>query len=117
MNGEDLSPKTRELLGRPIQERIAYIQRLKIPVKLADFSLHQRRADIPRQRPGILIVQPPPEMHPHHSFFEDATSVCVEHVMVFAPKERLSESRGGAVIKPDDLRRGNHHRVRVPILF
>src|SRR5215467_2290196 len=26
MNGEHLSPKTRELLGRPIEERIAYIQ-------------------------------------------------------------------------------------------
>jgi hypothetical protein len=30
--------------------------------------------------------------------------------MVFAPKERLSESRGWTVIKPDDLRRGNHYR-------
>ena len=26
MNGEHLSPKTRELLDRPIEERIAYIQ-------------------------------------------------------------------------------------------
>ena len=26
MNGEHLCPKTRELLGRPIEERIAYIQ-------------------------------------------------------------------------------------------
>src|SRR5215831_8123183 len=26
MNGEHLSPKTRELLGRPIEERIAYIK-------------------------------------------------------------------------------------------
>src|SRR6266446_7518480 len=37
--------------------------------------------------------------------FEDAASVCVEHIMVLAPKERLSEPRGWAVIKPDDLRR------------
>ena len=47
----------------------------------------------------------------------DAASACVEHVMVFAPKERLSESRGWAVIKPDDLRRGNHYCIRVSILF
>src|SRR5438132_9501572 len=37
--------------------------------------------------------------------FEDAASVCVEHIMVLAPTERLSEPRGWAVIKPDDLRR------------
>jgi len=36
------------------------------------------------------------EMHPHHAFFEDAASVCVEHIMVLAPKERLSEPRGWA---------------------
>src|SRR5260370_33411423 len=56
-------------------------------------------------------------MHPHHAFFEDAASVCVEHIMVLAPKERLSEPRGWAVIKPDDLRSGNHHRIGVSILF
>ena len=44
-------------------------------------------------------------------------SVCVEHIMVLAPKERLSEPRGRAVIKPDDLRSGNHHRIGVSILF
>src|SRR6266481_6220055 len=33
------------------------------------------------------------------------------------PKERLSEPRGWAVIKPDDLRSGNHHRIGVSILF
>ena len=32
-------------------------------------------------------------------------------------KRRLSESRGWAVIKPDDLRRGNHYCIRVSILF
>src|SRR6266404_7915592 len=49
--------------------------------------------------------------------FEDAASVCVEHIMVLAPKERLSEPRGWAVIKPDDLRSGNHHPIGVSILF
>ena len=49
--------------------------------------------------------------------FEDVASVCVEHIMVLAPKERLSEPRGWAVIKPDDLRSGNHHRIGVSILF
>src|ERR1700730_10023696 len=87
------------------------------PIKLADFALHQRRADVPRQGPRIFIFQPSPEMHPHHAFFEDAASVCVEHIMVLAPKERLSEPRGWAVIKPDDLRSGNHHRIGVSILF
>jgi hypothetical protein len=42
MNGEHLSPKTRELLGRPIEERIAHIQKDSwIPYSQANRVLQQ----------------------------------------------------------------------------
>jgi hypothetical protein len=42
MNGEHLSPKTRELLDRPIEERIAYIQMDSwIPYSQANRTLQQ----------------------------------------------------------------------------
>jgi hypothetical protein len=42
MNGEHLSPKTRELLDRPIEERIAHIQKDSwIPYSQANRILQQ----------------------------------------------------------------------------
>ena len=52
MNGEHLSPKTRELLGRPIEERIAYIQLDSwIPYSQANRILQQlKRHEIEHER-------------------------------------------------------------------
>jgi Bacterial TniB protein len=42
MNGEHLSPKTRELLNRPVEERVAYIQKDSwIPYSHANRILQQ----------------------------------------------------------------------------
>src|SRR5215470_8904544 len=56
-------------------------------------------------------------MYPRHAFFNDAASFCIEHLGVFAPKQRLSEARRGGVIEPNQLGCRNHHGIGVPILF
>src|SRR5271166_3300985 len=38
------------------------------------------------------------------------------NILWYSP-QRLSEPRGWAVIKPDDLRSGNHHRIGITVLF
>jgi hypothetical protein len=46
MNGDHLSPKTRELLDRPIEERIAHIQKDSwIPYSQANKILQQLAAE------------------------------------------------------------------------
>ena len=63
MNGEHLSPKTRELLDRPVEERIAYMQMDSwIPYSQANRILRQLEDLLNRKRqrkpsvPGIDLV-------------------------------------------------------------
>jgi Bacterial TniB protein len=93
MNGEHLSPKTRELLNRPVEERVAYIQKDSwIPYSHANRILQQLEDLLNHPKcdrmPNLVISAQTREDTSHQAF------------LIAAPSQRAErrDHRGAGVL-------------------
>jgi hypothetical protein len=92
MNGEHLSPKTRELLGRPIEERIAHIQKDSwIPYSQANRVLQQLED---------LLQHPKCDRMPNLAISAQTNNGKTRLMKHFLSLHPATEASGGAIATP-----------------
>src|SRR5215813_15265518 len=92
MNGDHLSPKTRELLGRPIEERIAYIQKDSwIPYSQANKILQQLED---------LLNHPKCDRMPNLAISASTNNGKTRLMKYFLSLHLASETRDGMITAP-----------------
>jgi len=57
------------------------------------------------------------KVHLHHAFFEHAATPGAERLIVFPPKQRLSQARRRRISKANDFQCRNHYRIGVTVLL
>ena len=92
MNGEHLSPKTRELLGRPIEERIAYIQ-------LDSWIPYSQANKILQQLEGLLN-HPKCDRMPNLAITAQTNNGKTRLMKHFLSLHQASESNTGTITAP-----------------
>jgi hypothetical protein len=92
MNGEHLSPKTRELLGRPIEERIVHIQKDSwIPYSQANRVLQQLED---------LLQHPKCDCMPNLAISAQTNNGKTRLMKHFLSLHPATEASGGAIAAP-----------------
>lgn len=92
MNGEHLSPKTRELLDRPIKERIAYIQ--------VDSWIPYSQANRILQQLEDLLNHPKCDRMPNLAITAQTNNGKTRLMKHFLSLHRASESSSGTIVAP-----------------
>ncbi len=92
MNGEHLSPKTRELLGRPIEERIAYIQ--------LDSWIPYSQANKILQQLEDLLQHPKCDRMPNLAISAQTNNGKTRLMKHFLSLHQASETRSGPIAAP-----------------
>ena len=57
------------------------------------------------------------KVHLHHAFFEHAATPGAERLIVFPPKQRLSQARRRRIVKANDFQCRNHYRIGIIVLL
>src|SRR5271165_5455050 len=90
-------------------------------MKAMQTRLRARRAPFGLPAEGALGWGQEPtseaKVHLHHAFFEHAGTPGAERLIVFPPKQRLSQARRRRIGKANDFQCRNHYRIGITVLL
>src|SRR5208282_680378 len=90
-------------------------------MKAMQTRLRARRAPFGLPAEGALGWGQEPtseaKVHLHHAFFEHAGTPGAEPLIVFPPKQRLSQARRRRIVKANDFQCRNHYRIGITVLL